>query len=325
MKAIQIPAYGAPDVIQLRDVAAPTPKANEVLVKVVATSVNFSTGLLVTGQPFLGRLMVGGPTTPKIKTPGNDLAGRVIAVGSAVTRFRLGDAVFGDLAGHGYGTYAELVAVPESALTLKPAKLSFEEAAAAPEAGLVALQALRDLGGLQAGEHVLIVGASGGIGTFAVQLAKYFGAEVTAVVSPRNIDLVRTLGADHVIDYTREDFARNGQQYDLILSTAGYRSLADYKRALKPGGRYVTTGGSLKQVFAALLFGALVGGGHKMAALNVKPNKDLDYLGSLMESGAVRVVIDRCYPLSQSAEAIRYYLTGKTRGKIIIQVAPEGA
>ncbi len=325
MKAIQIPAYGAPDVLQLRDVAAPTPKANEVLVKVVATSVNFSTGLLVTGEPFLGRLMVGAPTAPKIKTPGNDLAGVVVAVGSAVTRFRPGDAVFGDLAEYGYGTYAELVAAPESALALKPAKLSFADAAAAPEAGLVALQGLRDLGGLQAGEQVLIVGASGGIGTFAVQLAKHFGAEVTTVVSPRNIDLVRTLGADHVIDYTREDFARNGQQYDLILATAGYRSLADYKRTLKPGGRYVTTGGSLKQVFAALLLGPLVGGRHKLAVLNLKPNKDLDYLGSLLESRAIKVVIDRCYPLSQAAEAIRYYLTGKTRGKIIIEVAPDGA
>lgn len=325
MKAMVYTQYGSPDVLQLNEVSKPTPKDNEVLVRVHATSVNYNTMAFVSGKPFLVRLMGGGLRKPKIKTPGNDFAGRVEAVGSAVTQFKVGDEVFGDTAECGYSTFAEYVAVPETSVTLKPRNLTFEEAAAVPEAALVALQGLREKGQIQAGQKVLISGASGGIGTFAVQLAKYFGAEVTAVVSTRNIDMARTLGADHVIDYTREDFTRSGQQYDLIIATVGERSIFDYKRALSPTGIYVATGGSLKQIFQAMLLGPMVAGsGRKMMSLLQKPNKDLSFVKELLEAGKIKPVIDRCYAFSEIPEALRYYAAGRARGKVVISVQLEG-
>jgi NADPH:quinone reductase-like Zn-dependent oxidoreductase len=279
----------------------------------------------VSGKPFIVRLMGGGLRKPKIQTPGNDFAGRVEAVGSGVTQFKVGDEVFGDTAECGFGTFAEYITVPENAVTLKPRNLTFEEAATVPEAALVALQGLRDKGEIQAGQKVLISGATGGIGTFAVQLAKHFGAEVTAVVSTRNVDMVRALGADHVIDYTREDFTRNGQQYDLILATVGERSIFDYKRALSPTGTYVATGGSLKQIFQAMLLGPMVAGsGRKMMNLLLKTNKDLAFIKELLEAGKIKPVIDRCYPLSEVPEALRYYATGRACGKVVISVQTEG-
>jgi NADPH:quinone reductase-like Zn-dependent oxidoreductase len=275
----------------------------------------------VTGEPFAGRLMGMGLLKPKQKIPGGDIAGRVEAVGRNVKQFQPGDEVFGDLS-LGRGGYAEYVCAPKNALALKPANISFAEAAAVPEAALVALQALRDKGQIQPGQKVLICGASGGIGTFAVQLAKYFGAEVTGVCSTRNLDMVRSLGADHVIDYTKEDFTKNGQQYDLIVATAGYRSIFDYKRALSPKGIYVATGGSMAQVFQALLLGPLVSmtGSKKLGSMMVKPNKDLAFMKELIEAGKVKPVIDRCYPLSEAAEALRYYGEGHARGKVVITV-----
>ncbi|MCA9904945.1 MAG: NAD(P)-dependent alcohol dehydrogenase, partial [Anaerolineae bacterium] len=246
MKAIVCTKYGALETLQVAEVAQPTPRDTEVLVKVRAASVNYNTAALVTGKPFIVRLMTGALLKPKYPTPGNDIAGHVEAVGSQVRRFKPGDAVYGDLAISGFGAFAEYVAVPETALALKPANLSFEQAAAVPEAGLVALQALRDFAHVQPGQQVLINGASGGIGTFAVQIAKALGAEVTGVCGTRNLELVRSLGADHVIDYTQERFVHNRQQYDVIVATAGYQPLADYKRALKPNGVYVATGGDMK-------------------------------------------------------------------------------
>jgi NADPH:quinone reductase-like Zn-dependent oxidoreductase len=320
MKVIINHKYGAPDRIEIKDVDRPVPGIREVLVKVHATSVNYNTLMFVTGSPFVGRFFVG-LAKPKIRTPGNDLAGIVEEIGSDVSMFKPGDAVYGDLAEHGFGTLAEYACAPEHALSPKPANLSFEQAAAVPEAGLVALQALRDSGRISAGNKVLINGASGGIGSFAVQIAKYFGAEVTGVCSGRNAELVLSLGADHVIDYTLEDFSQNREAYDLILGTAGYRSLSDYKRALKPGGRYVSTGGTMKQVFQAMLLGPLVSTRNKkLMSMVVKPNKDLDLLTELIESGKVRPVIDRQFALSETAEALRYYGEGRTRGKVVISI-----
>ncbi|HMB25121.1 MAG: NAD(P)-dependent alcohol dehydrogenase [Chloroflexota bacterium] len=319
MKAVVGTKYGPPEVLRLVEVENPIPTDDQVLVKVHASSVNFNTLGFVRGEPFLVRLW-SGLFKPKLR-PGNDIAGRVEAVGKNVKEFRQGDEVFGDLSECGFGAFAEYVAVPEGVLVFKPANLSFEEAAAVPEAALVALLGLRDKGQIQKGQKVLIYGASGGIGTFAVQIAKSFGAEVTGVCSTRNLDMVRSIGADHVIDYTKEDFAKGGQQYDLILATAGYRSIFDYRRALKHGGRYVATGGAMKQIFQAMLLGPLLSltGGKKLTNLYMTPSrKDLLLMKELIESGKVKPVIDRCYPLQQAAEALKYYEKGHARGKVII-------
>jgi NADPH:quinone reductase-like Zn-dependent oxidoreductase len=322
MKAIVCTKYGPPDVLRLEEVEKPIPGDDEVLVEVHAASVTYSSLMLIRGEPFVGRVMGLGLLRPKHKIPGGDLAGRVVAVGANVKQFQPGDEVYGDLSDCGRGAFAEYVAAPENALALKPANISFEEAAAVPEAALVALQALRDHGQIQPGQKVLINGASGGIGTFAVQIAKYFGAEVTGVCSTRNVDLVRSLGADHVIDYTKEDFTESGQGYDLILAAAGYRSIFDYRRALSPKGIYVSTGGAMAQTFQALLLGPLISmtGDKKLGAMLVKPNKDLAFMREIIEAGKVKPVIDSCYPLSQAAEALRYYADGHSRGKVVITV-----
>jgi NADPH:quinone reductase-like Zn-dependent oxidoreductase len=323
MKAIVCTTYGPPDVLQLQEVAKPTPKEDEVLVKVHAASVNAYDWHLLTADTFLVRLMGGGLLKPKKPIPGVDIAGRIEAVGSNVTQFRPGDEVFGDISRCGNGSFAEYAAAVESALALKPANLSFEEAAAVPMAAVTALQGLRDQGQIQPGQKVLINGASGGVGTFAVQLAKSFGAEVTAVCSTRNLDQARSLGADHVIDYTQEDFTHNGHQYDLILAANGYHPLAAYKRALTPRGIYVMAGGSMAQIFQAMLLGAWMSenGGKQLGGFTAKANqKDLVMLKELVEAGKVVPVIDRCYPLSATAEALRYLGAGHARGKIVITV-----
>jgi NADPH:quinone reductase-like Zn-dependent oxidoreductase len=320
MKAIVCTEYGPPDVLKLEEVHKPTPGEDEVLVKVQAASVTYSTLMMIKGEPFVGRLMGQGLLKPKLNIPGADIAGRVEAVGANVKQFQPGDEVYGDLSRCGKGGYAEYVCAPEKAFAPKPANLSFAEAAAVPEAGLVALQAVRDKGQIKAGQKVLIYGASGGIGTFAVQIARYFGAEVTGVCSTRNLEMVRSIGADHVIDYTKEDFTQNGQQYDLIVATAGYRSIFDYKRALRHDGIYVSTGGTMAQTFQALLLGPFVSmsGGKKLGAMLVVPNKDLAFMTDLIEAGNVKPVIDRCYPLSEAVEAMRYYEKGHARGKVVI-------
>jgi NADPH:quinone reductase-like Zn-dependent oxidoreductase len=326
MKAIVCTEYGPPDVLRLEEIQKPTPGDDQALVQVHAASVTYSTLMLVRGEPFIGRLMGLGLFKPNCKIPGADIAGQVEAVGRNVKQFQPGDEVFGDLSNCGRGGFAEYVCAPENALALKPTNISFKEAAAVPEAALVALQAIRDKGQIQPGQKVLINGASGGIGTFAVQIAKSFGAEVTGVCSTRNVDLVRSLGADHVIDYTKQDFAQNGQQYDLIVATAGYRSIFDYKRALSPKGIYVSTGGSMAQTFQALLLGPFLSmtGGKKLGAMLVVPNKDLVFMKELVEAGKVKPVIDRCYKLSEVAEAFKYYGEGHARGKVVITVEHNG-
>jgi len=320
MKAMVYTEYGPPDVLQLKEVEKPTPNEDQVLVKVHAASVNYGDWAFLRGKPFLVRMMSGSLLKPKHHVLGMDIAGRVEAVGGSVAQFQPGDEVFGDISAYGFGGFAEYVAVAENALAPKPANLTFEAAAAVPMAGVVALQGLCDCGQVQSGQKVLIVGASGGNGTFAVQIAKSFGADVTGVCSTRNVDLVRSIGADRVIDYTREDF-QNGQQYDLILACAGYRPILDYRRALAPGGTYVMVGGSMAQVFQAMLLGPAISmaGGKKMGNLAAKPDQnDLIAVKELIEAGKVVPVIDRQYPLSEVTEALRYYGKGHTRGKVVI-------
>jgi NADPH:quinone reductase-like Zn-dependent oxidoreductase len=316
MKAIVCEKYGPPDVLQLKEVEKPAPKEDEVLVKVHAASAN-PLDLQMRGGP--ARLWAGlrRPSDPRL---GRDIAGRVEAVGSNVTQFQPGEEVFGVCK----GGFAEYASARENGLALKPANSSFEEAAAVPLAAITALQGLRDKGLIQPGQKVLINGASGGVGTFAVQIAKSFGAEVTAVCSTRNLDQARSMGADHVIDYTKEDFTKNGQQYDLVLAANGYHSLSDYKRSLTPEGIYVCAGGSMAQIFQSLLLGPWMSrnGRQKMGFMGIaKINQvELVFMKELLEAGKVVPVIDKCYPLSETAEALRYLGEGHARGKVVITV-----
>lgn len=322
MKAIVYTEYGSPDVLQLKEVVKPTPKDNEVLVKVYAVSANAADLHLLRADPFLIRLS-SGLLKPKNEILGSDIAGRVEAVGENVKQFKLGDEVFGDISAGGWGGFAEYVCAREDALVLKPANLSFEEAAAVPMAAVTALQGLRSKGQIQPGQKVLINGASGGVGMFAVQIAKSFGAEVTAVCSTRNLDIVRSIGADHVIDYTREDFTQTGKRYDLILAANGNRSISDYRRALSPMGIYVMTGGAMAQMSEVMLKGPWISmtGSQKMGNLLAKPNQqDLAFIKELLEAGKVVPVIDRYYPLSEVADAIRYLEEGHAQGKVVITV-----
>ncbi|MGD0550094.1 MAG: NAD(P)-dependent alcohol dehydrogenase [Candidatus Bathyarchaeia archaeon] len=321
MKAIVCTKYGSPDVLQLKEVAKPIPEDNEVLVEVHAASVNDWDWGLLRGKPFLNRLLFG-LLKPKIKILGCDIAGRVEAVGRNVKQFQPGDEVFGDISGCGWGGFAEYVCARENALALKPASMTFEEAAAVPQAAVLALQGLRDKGQIQPGQKALINGAGGGVGTFAVQIAKSFGAEVTGVDSTRKLDMVRSIGADQVIDYTQEDFTQSGQRYDLILDVAAYHSIFDYKRALSPRGIYVMVGGSTARIFQAMFLGPLISmtGSKKMGILMHKPNKDLAFMKELFEAGKVVPVIDGRYPLSEVPEALRYFGEGHAKGKIVITV-----
>jgi len=320
MKAMMYTEYGSLDVLKLVEVEKPVPKDDEVLIKVQAASVTFGDLAAVKGEPFMVRFTLG-LREPKFPIPGKDVTGVVEAVGADVKGFKPGDEVFGDLSECGWGAYAEYVSVPENALVQKPANITFEAAGAAPESAVVALQGLRQ-GQIQSGQKVLIYGASGGIGTFAVQIAKFFETEVTGVCSTRNLEMVRSLGADYVIDYKKEDFTQNRKQYDLILATAGYRSLFDYKRALAPGGHYVATGGEMAQVFQPMLLGPFVSsGGRKMTNLAMKPDKkDLAFIKELIEAGKVTPVIDKSFPLSELPEALRYYGEGRSRGKVVVTV-----
>ena len=322
MKAIVCHKYGPPDVLKLTDVEKPIPEDNQVLVKIHAASVNYGNLVLLRGKPFLARFAFG-LLKPKYPIPGGDIAGQVEAVGKDVKQFQPGDEVFGDLSGCGWGAFAEYVSVPEHALALKPANLSFEEAAAVPMAGVTALQGLRNKGKIQSGQKVLIHGASGGVGTFAVQIAKSLGAEVTGVCSTRNVDILRSIGADHAIDYTKEDFTQQKQSYDLILAVNGHQPISAYKRALNPNGVFVHVGGSGAQLFQAMVLGPWISmtGSKKMGGMLQRANqKDLMYMKELLEAGKVKPVIDRCYKLSEIPEALRYFEEGHAQGKIVITV-----
>jgi NADPH:quinone reductase-like Zn-dependent oxidoreductase len=319
MNAIVYTRYGPPDVLQLKEVKKPTARDSEVLVAVQAASVNHGDWSFVRGKPFLVRLIGAGLLRPKNPILGSDIAGRIEAVGRDVRRFRPGDEVFGETADCGWGGYAEYVAVPESALALKPANLSFEEAAAVPQAATVALQGLRDQGEIQPGRKVLINGAGGGIGSFAVQIAKSFGAEVTAVDGPRKLDMLRSIGADHVIDYTQQDFTTSGPQYDLILDIVANRSISDVVRALGPAGNYVAVAFSPTTLLRRPRIPK--GGSQKVSSLAAQASvEDLVFLRELLEARKVVPVIDRCYPLSETAEAVRHYGEGHPLGKVVVVV-----
>lgn len=319
MKAIVYTHYGPPDVLQLQEVAKPTPRDDEVLVKVHAAAVNSWDWDLVTGRPLLYRLLFGlrNPTYPII---GSDIAGQVAAVGSNVTQFQPGDAVFGDISGCGFGAFAEYVCARAAVLALKPAGMTFEAAAAVPQAGVLALQGLRQ-GQIQPGHEVLINGAGGGVGTFAIQIARAFGAEVTGVDHTRKLDLMRSLGADQVIDYTHADFTRTGQQYDLILDVVAKRSPFDYMRALRHRGSLVVVGGTIAAILQTVILGTWLSmtGRRKMGMLAHKPDpRDVERITELVEAGKVVPVIDRRYPLSEVAAALRYLGAGHARGKVVI-------
>ncbi|APV43616.1 NADPH:quinone reductase [Dehalogenimonas formicexedens] len=321
MKAIISTKYGPPEGLEFTDVAKPLPKDDEVLIKVHAASINAYDWHLLTADFFLVRLMGGGFFRPKNPRPGEDVAGTIESVGKNVQQFKPGDEVFGDLCECGSGGFAEYVCAKEGALVLKPANINFEQAAATPMAAVTALHGLRDSGCIQAGQKVLINGASGGVGTFAVQIAKSFGAEVTAVCSTRNVEQARKLGADHVIDYTKEDFTRSGQTYDLIFAANGNGPVSAYKRALTPEGIFVVVGGSLSQIMRAMILGKFMSRktGKKITALTSRPKqRDLAFIKGLLENRNVFPVIDRRYPLNKIGEALRYLGEGHARGKIVI-------
>jgi NADPH:quinone reductase-like Zn-dependent oxidoreductase len=323
MKAIVYHDYGSADVLKYAEVEKPAAGDNQVLIKVHAAALNALDWHLLSADIFLVRLM-GGLRKPKDQRLGHDLAGRVEAVGSKVTQFQPADEVFGT----GTGAFAEYACAPETTVVLKPTTMKFETAAALPVAGLTALQGLRNHGQIQPGQKVLIQGASGGVGMFAVQIAKAFGAEVTAVCSTRNVDMVRSIGADHVIDYTREDFTRKGQRYDLILAVNGSRPMLAYRRALSPTGRYVLVGASsgrlLRALFQTMLLGPLISrtGRQRMGFMGEAKIKqqDLIFIRQLIETGKVVPVIDGCYPLRETAEAFRYLAEVHPKGKVVISV-----
>ena len=328
MKAIICPKYGSPDVLQLREVVKPVPQEEEVLIEIHAASLNSRDLRMLRANPFFMRLIPGGLFRPKNQILGADVAGRVEAIGCNIKQFQPGDEVFGYLpSATGRGTFAEYVCAKENLLALKPANLTFEQAAAVPEAAMTALQGLRDKGNIQPGQKVLIHGASGGVGTFAVQIAKAFGAEVTGVCSTRNLEMVRSLGADHVIDYTKEDFTQNGQQYDLILAVNGYHPISDYLKALKPEGTYVVAGGSMLQLLQAASNkkrNSNTGGRKTTIASLVQNQQNLNLIKELLESGKIMPVIDACYPLSRVAEALWYFEREHAQGKVVITVEHDG-
>lgn len=323
MKAIVYEKYGPPDVLQLKDVEKPTPKAHEVLVNVRAASVNPGDWHALRGTPFLQRLETG-LFAPKAKILGADVAGTIEAVGSNVDSFQPGDDVYGDLYWCGFGGFAEYVAIPEKSVALKPVNLTFEQAAAVPQAAFTALHAVRDAGQVKAGQKMLINGASGGVGTFAVQIAKAFGAEVTGVCSTRNLDLVHSTGANRVIDYTQEDFTQNGEQYDLIVDMVANYPLSVLKQSLKPNGICVVVGfSSLLHMIKVNIQGPRISknGSQTLGMLNPKEDEtDLAVMKELLESGKVVPVIDRQYSLSGVPEAIRYLEEGHARAKVVITV-----
>lgn len=320
MKAILYTTYGPPEVLQLQEIEKPRPGAGEVLVQVQASSINAIEWRRFTMPRPMVRIFGGGLLQPKDKTIGGDLAGRVEAVGSDVKRFRPGDEVFGVRR----GAFAEYVCATEDKLVHKPANVSFEAAATVPIAGLTALQALRDKGNIQPGQKVLIYGSGGGVGTFAVQIAKSFGTEVTAVCGPRNVEIARCIGADHVIDYSRGNFSDYGQQFDLIVGVNGFHSIFDFKRALYPHGKYVMVGGTVKQLLQAMFVAPFLSkfGSRKMLGMMTRPVlEDLLELKDLLEAGKIVPAIDRCFPLCETVDAIHYVLDGHPRGKVVLNIA----
>ena len=327
MKSLEFVEYKVLDKLRLIEVEKPVAKSNEVLVQIIATSINSWDWELFNAIPFVNRLMFGLFRPKRLKTLGFDIAGCVEAVGNDVTKFKVGDEVYGDLSSAGWGGFAEYVAVPEHALSIKPSSLSFEQAAAVPQAALLALQGLMDVGHVQSGQKIMIIGASGGSGSFAIQIARQYDVEITGVCSTSKMDLVRALGADHVIDYTQENFTHLNQthsheQYDLIIDAHSHYSLFDYQRLLKPGGIYVMHGGTSLAMLQILFLAPILSlfGKRKFRILLHKANKGLDMMNELFDAGKVIPVIDKTFPLADVVEALRYYGNGNARGKVVIKI-----
>ena len=319
MKALIRERYGTPDVLALREVESPVPKAHEVLVRVHAASINDWDWGLLQGASFVDRMLFG-LFAPKVKILGGDVSGRVAAVGSQVRRFQPGDEVYGDLCGSGFGGFAEYVCAPETSLVTKPPHMTFEQAASIPQAGMLAVQGLLDVGRMRSGQKLLLNGAGGGVGTFALQIAKRLGVEVTVVDRHGKLDFLRAMGADHVMDYLTEDFTRGDKRYDLILDVKTNRSPLAYARALNPGGTYVTLGGSIPRLLQILILSPIILWLFKkhMRIVVLKPNKDLGYMNELFEAGQIAPVIDGPYKLADAPEALRHFGTGDHMGKIVI-------
>jgi NADPH:quinone reductase-like Zn-dependent oxidoreductase len=320
MKAVVMERYGTPDVLEIREVPTPKPKANEVLVRVYAASINDWDWGLLRGAP-INRLF-DGLLTPRVRILGCDIAGRVEAVGGDVRAFQPGDDVYGDLCMSGFGAFAEYACAPAASFARKPATMSFEQAAAIPQAGVLAVQGLIDVGRLQSGQKLLLNGAGGGVGTLGLQLAKLHDVEITAVDRTDKLDMLRAMGADHVIDYLKDDFTKGGTCYDVILDVKTNRSPFAYARALNPNGVYVTVGGSLPRLLQALVLSPVISRLSKkqVRLVGLKPNKDLAYINTLFEAGKLRPVIDRLYKLEDLAHAFRRFGSGDYKGKIIITI-----
>jgi NADPH:quinone reductase-like Zn-dependent oxidoreductase len=327
MKAIYYDRYGSPDNLELTEVPNPVPKDDEVLVRVYAASINSWDWDMVRGEPIFVRLW--GLFKPKHKIPGSDIAGRVESVGRAVKKFKPGDEVYGDIVEHGWGGFAEYACAHEHQLVLKPASMSYEQAAAIPQAGLLALQSIRDFGKLQKGQRILLNGAGGSVGTIGLQIAKMLGGEVTVVDSADKLAMLKTLGADHIIDYHKEDFTNNGLKYDLIVDVVANRPIFRYKKALAPGGQFVMIGGTTSTILQMMTLGSLVSQVRKIAAspsdrrvamMGYKPNQGLDDMSVFFQEGKVIPVIDRIFPLSDTAEAFRYFALGSFKGKVVIKI-----
>jgi len=319
MQAAVYTEYGSPDVLQFTEVDKPTPKDNEVLIRVGATSVNDWDWALLTGD-FVNRLINGWSRPKKVHILGSDIAGRVEAIGNNVTRFQPGDNVYGDLSFHRFGGFAEYVCAPQSAVSKMASGMSYQQAAAIPQAGMLALQGLFDIRPVKDGQKILFNGGGGGVGTFGIQLAKNFDVEVTGVDHTGKLDLMRRLGFDHVIDYTQEDFTRNGRQYDLIVDAKTTRSSVAYLRALKPHGLYATVGGRVPRLLQAALLGKPLKWltGKQIRVIALKPNRDLDYFNELFEAGKLTAIIDGPYPLTQLREAFQRFGRAEHQGKIVI-------
>ncbi|RFB12673.1 NAD(P)-dependent alcohol dehydrogenase [Bacillus sp. HNG] len=322
MRAIISEKYGSPDTLKLREVATPIPKGNQVLARVHASSINYSNLVLLRGKPLPVRLAFG-LRKPKYLIPGGDMAGIVEAIGENVTQFQVGDEVYGDISSSGWGTFAEYVAVDEKALALKPSNLLFTEAAAVPMAAMTALQAIRDKGKVKPGQEVLVHGASGGVGTFAVQIAKAYGAQTTAVVSTRNVDIAKSLGADHVIDYKKEDIKNLEKTYDVIFGVNGSQPISTYKRLLKENGVFIHVGGAESQMYQSMTIGAwysMTGKKKFIPFLQRPKQEDLIVMKKLIEEGKVKPVIDRSYSLNDVPKAFEYFEEGHSQGKVVITI-----
>jgi NADPH:quinone reductase-like Zn-dependent oxidoreductase len=321
MKAIVLEKYGSPDFLKVREIEKPVPKEDEVLIKVHAAALNDWDWQIICGKPFANRFMFG-LFRPKHCILGCDIAGRVEQVGQKVKIFKAGDEVYGDLCECGFGGFAEYVTAKENAVMLKPAGMTFIQAAAIPQAAMLAVQGLIDCLKIKPGQKLLINGAGGGVGTFAVQITKLFNLEVTGVDSGEKLEMMRSMGFDHVIDYKKEDFTKNKKQYDLILDNKINRSLSGYSRSLAPGGMYATTGGDTGRILQVVLFGRIVSvrTKKKFQLVILKPNKDLAYINELFETGRIKPVIDKEYPLGELASAFHYFGAGHHKGKVVVTV-----